>query len=186
MSEENTKALTTLPALPEHQIEVWERLCSRMKDCPTRRGVYFLLAGWTYRQAGKAAGVAHSALTDAAERYGLRPAIHTSGRAVLNHRALEIATTEELLERHRNGEFRADSSRDLAVIAGISRDKVAAFEQKQEGNVGALTLLERIAGGLAERGMRLDVSLSPAEAAPEEKTVRNSRTDEETPALGPG
>jgi len=70
-----------------------------------------------------------------------------------------------MLERAREGKLSEESLRDLAVTAGISSDKVRDFERQQANTGGALAFLEQLAGSLKGAGMRLDVSLSPAETS---------------------
>ena len=159
---EGASALAALPPLPEHQVEVWERYSAKANDSATRRGVYLLLCGWTYREAARAVGITMRPLADATAAHGLRAAVSGTDRAIENHREVEIHATEALIEKGRSGKLADESARDLAVVAGVSRDKIRDHEKGKEGPQSALGLLERIASGLAETGMRLDMSLSPS------------------------
>ena len=170
--DEASNLPTTLPPLPEHCKEAWARLEREMSDCRTRAGLRYVLAGWSYRESAAAVDLRdHGVLIKAIQRHGLVDLAHRTDRITRNHRQVAILATEELVERGAAGKFADDTSRDLAVVAGVSTDKVRDWEKKQEAPADALSLLERIGRGLAETGMQLDMSLRPVEQEGEEKTV---------------
>ncbi len=158
----NLPAIPNLPPLPEHCRDAWARLERDMSDCKTRCGLRYLLAGWTYRQAAAAAGlVSESPLSDAVVRHGLGSLVHRTDRVVENHRKIAVLATEDLIRRAESGDLENESARDVAVVSGVSTDKVLEWEKKQSQPQEALSFLQSVAGELAERGLRLDVSLRP-------------------------
>ncbi len=162
----------TLPPLPEHCIEAWARLERDMSDCRTRLGLRYVLAGWSYREAAAEADlIDHGVLVKAVQRHGLVDLAHRTDRLASNHRQVAILATEELIERGAKDGFKEDASRDVAVVAGVSTDKVRDWEKRNERPQDALSLLQQIAGGLADAGMRLDLSLQPAGEVEDGATV---------------
>ncbi len=164
MEHTDETALETLPDLPsdEHQA-AWARLCERMTDCPTRAALRYLLAGYTYREAARAGGLkSHGSIVDAVRQHGLSTIIHRTDRLVNNHRRVALIGTEELIRRGEADGFENESARDVAVLTGISSDKVLAFEKQHEesGNQGAeffRGLLDR----LEKSGTKLSITVEP-------------------------
>jgi hypothetical protein len=149
-----------LPPLPEKCKDVWKRLDAEMKPTRTKLGVRYLLAGWSYRNATEAAGLAnHSQLREFVRRHRLGEFVHSTTAAIRNHHAIEIAATEALLEK----DLTKESGRDLAVIAGVSRDKIRDYEQRQAAPTTAIDALHKVAEAIAATGMKLEVTLEPAD-----------------------
>jgi len=167
----NLPAIPNLPPLPEHCRDAWIRLEQEMSDCKTRLGLRYLLAGWTYRDAAAAAGLlSDSPLSDAVTRHGLGNLVHRTDRVVENHRKVALLGSEELIRRAEDGELKRESARDVAVVTGVSTDKVLEWEKKQSQPQEAISFLQSIAEGMGRAGMQLDVSLRPAGV--DDETVR--------------
>ena len=153
-----------LPSFPSQAHgDAWERVLARMKDCKTRDAIRFLLCGWSYRESARAAGANTSTLWQAAERYELLDLCSRTDRIVRNHRRITIATQEALLKKAEDGSFEDESARDLAVIGGISSDKIRDFEKQQEeaGNQG-VEFFESLIASLTKSGVELKITVEPA------------------------
>ena len=153
-----------LPSFPSQAHgDAWEQVLARMKDCKTRDAIRFLLCGWSSRGSARAAGANTSPLWQAAERYELLHLGSCTDRIVRNHRRITIATQEALLKKAEDGSFEDASARDLAVIGGISSDKIRDFEKQQgeTGNQGA-EFFKGLLDRLEASGVELKITVEPA------------------------
>lgn len=170
-SDEVVKYHDPPPLDAKHQ-QVWDELCAHTKDSASRRGIRYMLAGYTYREAGKQVGLAHESLADYVRKHGLRKAVTAPDRLRDNHRAILLKAQEELLER----EFTDDSTRDLAVVMGIAHDKAL---KDAEPTTGAVSAIEAAARAIVEAGATLELRVTPSTRPDEPVTIDAEATTED-------
>ena len=164
--EETTTEIVEAPEPPPLETlelrKAWEDLQGRMGDTSQRKALRYLLGGYTYREAAVAAGYSSwGHLHEAVVKHNLRGVVNATDRLIQSHRQVAILATEQLQQRGAEG-FPNTDDRDLAVIAGISSDKVQKFEDKQEaGNQGA-EFFKGLLESLEASGTKLSIVVEPS------------------------
>ena len=154
--------LPELPKLAEARFAEAERRC---KNPILLRDMRLRLAGYTQRQVE----ALHPEVTnkdgvvEALRRYGLLEIARqlTSERLIDNHREIALTTTEMQLENLTGAEPKADTR--LAIVGGISTDKVATAERwttRGETGENLGDRLAEIAERIVKAGGKLDLKIS--------------------------
>ena len=154
-----------LPAIAKEAEEAWTQieqsnLGDRMKSALRR-----IACGESIRGAAEAEGYSsHSDVYRYAKQHGIVD-VRTQ-RVMDGHRHIARLSGEEL-ERRLTTEPEKISPSQLAVISGISTDKVLAHEKNQtDDGAGYLGALEKVAAQFAESGKTLELRVSLGPTAP--------------------
>ena len=156
---------TDLPAIAKEAEEAWTQieksnLGDRMKSALRR-----IACGESIRGAAEAEGYSsHSDVYRYAKQFGIVDV--RTNRLIDGHRRVARLSGEEL-ERRLTTEPEKISASQMAVIAGISTDKVLAHEKNQtDDGASYLSALEKVAAQFAERGKTVELRVSLGPTAP--------------------
>ena len=156
---------TNLPAIAKEAEEAWTQieksnLGDRMKSALRR-----IACGESIRGAAEAEGYrSHSDVYKYATQYGIVD-VRTK-RLIDGHRRVARLSGEELEQRLTTKPEKI-SAAQLAVIAGISTDKVLKSEEKaKDDGASYLSALEKMAERFAEGGKTLELRVSLGPTAP--------------------
>jgi hypothetical protein len=174
-----------LPAIPPESNAAWKVVEERVgHQTKTYIGLRYLLAGYTYREAEKAANVKHPTLRDAIVNLGIQDAVATTSRALTAHRRIRQGAQEILIKQIEGGQLDNEKAATLGIVMGIADDKVRAHEDKQGHGNNALSALEAIGKRIADAGVKLDITISPVAAyakQPEDETETIEAESPESP-----
>jgi hypothetical protein len=186
-STELPEAPAPLPPIPAEAAEAWKEVEARCKSEPLKRGMRYCLGGYSQREACKLAGLSDRVLVrEGLKRWGLRDLANRTDRLVQNHREIAVQTTDALLERLADeDETRSIPAKELAVVGGISTDKVRDYERWTQGQ-GETPDFGEAVGRIAERivkaGGRLSARLR-SQAGEAEVSVSGAERSHEGPVV---
>ena len=148
--------------------EQWEAASANIRSDPLRTALQWWLAGDSWRRAAERVGITHQTLRDAARRHGLIANVYRGEAVASLQRQLAMDSGRQLLERLHGDDPDAISTKDMAVVMGISTDKVFKYEQlageRPEGCTPA-ELLDRLAAQI-DAGQELTLTLSKTQRDP--------------------
>src|SRR5262245_61399732 len=136
-----------------------------------KKALRLVAEGRSYRQAAKEAGLQSTAdLRRAAKRFGLAEAHNEARRALVaeerewrtadlieSMRQVAGKGAQELLRRLEE-EPESIATRDLTVGIGIALDKIAKWEEEDDGARGVPDHLAKLLDALGTRGAKLEVA----------------------------
>jgi hypothetical protein len=158
-----------LPPIPAEAREAWAYVEANCTGEKILRGMRYVLAGRTYREAEELTGCSRGTIWDGIQRWGLRRHAASTDTIVQRHREVAALALGELLRRLEDGEtLDGIPAKELAIISGISSDKVAAKERWVSGQPGSTDLgdtIGRFAAQLAGAGARLQARLTSPDGA---------------------
>jgi len=161
--------------LPE-AAEAWDKICDSKVQPRMLSALRRVCAGATIREARIAEGYAsHSEIAKHCKRFGL---LKLTTRSIIDqHRSIAKLSAEEM-ERRLHEKPEEIPTNQLAVIGGISTDKVLSHEKqaKDDGST-YLSALEAMAKRVAESGAELElkVTVKPkAEEPPKDEVISPS------------
>ncbi len=157
------------PPCPREALPEWTEYVERCerhghKDTATQRAVLYYLSGETMRNSAKLAGLrAWQGVCDVLNKNGFRRFGAKTETVIAVHRSVaSIATTLLRDQLEENPESFEGRGKELAVIAGISTDKVVAYEASKRGaDSGFIQSIGEIALAVAESGSTLSVEIRP-------------------------
>ncbi len=147
--------------LPADALAPWRKVDDKCRSEKLKHGMRLRLGGISLRNASNNAGISQAAIRDGLHRYGLLEISRRvcSESIVDGHREIALETNSLQLEKLAVG----DPDPKLAIVGGISTDKVANSEQWTKrgeaiGNLGdcLIDIAERIVAG----GGKLDLTIS--------------------------
>src|SRR5215468_8194713 len=159
------KALARLMPVPRDYAEAWARVADSPIAERMRRALLRIVYGSSCREAAREEGYAsHQDVARAARRFGL---LDASKERLLNGARRVAQLSQEELEERLTTESEEIGAKDLAIIAGIAIDKVARAERWDRAGSeadGYLDAMDRVADLIRERGIKLELRVSPAPA----------------------
>lgn len=152
-----------IPDLDEDRLAKWREIRDSAGVSRCRGGLYYLMAGWSYREAAKAVGVTHKSLHTWVQNRGLMGLVCSKDRLTRGWRQVQLAAIEEITDRLTDPEKLANErTKDLAVTAAIATDK----EMVLTGGADASSAADAMRSVLAEmgkHGLELTVSVKPTD-----------------------
>ena len=156
------KELSALSPIPHEYSEAWARVAASGTEDRMRRALLRIVYGSSCREAAREEGYAsHQDVARCARRFGLLDA--SKARLLNGARRVAQLSQDELAERLTEGseDIRA---KDLAIIAGISIDKVAraeGWDRSGSEPTGYLSPLDRLVDMIREQGIELQLRVEP-------------------------
>jgi len=160
------KGIQHLAPVPPEFAEAWTRVAESSIEDRMRRALLRIVYGSSCREAAREEGYAsHQDVARAARRFGL---LDASKERLLNGARRVAQLSQDELEERLTAEPEEIGAKDLAIIAGIAIDKVARAEHWDRGASdagGYISMLDRLAESIRERGIELKIELSPSAPA---------------------
>ena len=159
-----------LPAIAKEAEEAWKKIEQSNLGDRMKRALRRIACGEGIQDSAEAEGYSsHSDVYRYAKRFGIVD-VRTS-RLIDKHRHV-ARLSGEVLERRLTKEPEKISAAQLAVIQGISTDKVLAHEKNQtDDGASYLSALEKMAERFAEGGKTLELRVSLGPTAPGAETI---------------
>ena len=152
-------ALEELPEIPEENLEAWEKIEASQIQPRMKRALRRLAAGMSLRKAAESEGYKTKAsIFRYAQKHGL---ISMTDKALVNQFRRTAYKSLDEIEHRITEDPDSVSVKDLAVIAGISADKIAKKERwgdrLPEENLGDCII--EIAEIVVRRGGKLGLTI---------------------------
>ncbi len=149
-----------IPAVPPDAESAWKKVEEKCTSEPLKLGMQLRLGGLTMRDAAVRCGISDRAIRGGLDRYGLSDIARrvASNAVVDNHREIALKATHMQLEKLDNGEV----DKELAVVGGISTDKIRDYEgwkNRRGGEENLGDCLIEIAERVVRSGGRLDLTI---------------------------
>ena len=124
----------TLPAVPKTYTKAWEIIQSDITQEDKLKALRLWMAGDTMGDAAKESGIHRRDLWNLIQRFGLTKVRYTTESLMGMHKIAAHLALELIITRMAEcpEEFK---TKDLAVVAGISSDKLGAYEGWSRGGM---------------------------------------------------
>ncbi len=170
-----------IPEIPPDAESAWKKVEAKCTSEPLKLGMQLRLGGLTMRDAAGRCGISDRAIRGGLDRYGLSDIARrvTSHAVVDNHREIALKATHMQLENLDSGSV----DKDLAVVGGISTDKIRDYEgwrNRRGGEENLGDCLIEIAERIVKGGGKLDLTIE----GPASDPVESAR--DVTPQAGEG
>jgi hypothetical protein len=155
-----------LPAIIPDFEEAWRKVCKRDFGPRMMRALQRVAAGSTAKEAAKAEGFKMP--TDVYRRCKEVGLVNTKTQFIINRHAAIASLSGAELERRLLEEPEAVTAPQLAVINGISTDKLLVYEKNAKSDGADYMSALEVAAKIAADGgsMELKVTVRPAVAEP--------------------
>jgi hypothetical protein len=164
-SDETESRVENLPAVAKEAEEAWAKIEQSNLGDRMKRALRRIAGGGSIRGAAEAEGyTSHSDVYRYAKRFGIAD---ERTRAIINaHRSVAKLAGEEMVKRltENPDEIKTPA---LAIIGGISTDKVLAHEKSQTDDGSSyISALEKVAAEILASGKSLELKVSVGPTLP--------------------
>jgi len=164
-----------VPIPPEHEA-AWARVEGSSLNDQMKAALRLVACGEQYREAARLVGYAdHSRVYATARKFDLVD-LRTQTVIKIDRSISKLAGAE--LERRLTEKIETITAPQLAVIKGISTDKVLAHDKSaKDDGTSYMSALEEVAARVAESGAQLELKVTVKPADPQKVTLEAETID---------